>query len=502
MAGEFCSTAESYPVGLPAADLISWEKLADDSVKNAKIIVVDDDDVILGMLRHHLGAAGHHNVITTNESATAFARIHDELPDIILLDIRMAVCGLQLLAMIRGEDVLKRIPIVVLTAATDPETKLTALELGANDFLTKPVDVGELLARVRNNLLVKQHFDQLARYSEQLEKEVYVDALTQTGNRRAFEKELQQRLREWHVAKKPLSLLLIDIDHFKKVNDCYGHRAGDKLLRSLAQVIQDQLGPEAVLCRYGGEELTVLLSDVTADGAREIAETIRTTVEKHIFAFEDLQLTLRVSIGVTGAIPRDKSAIIFQRTDSALYASKQSGRNCCHFHDGNNCARVGDASHAMADPLEDEPSFAKPTTGELTQAKIMLVDDEPVMIMTLRKHLKDGGFCHFVTCEQAEKAVATIRREQPDVVLLDVRMPKISGLEILSEIRGDETIQYIPVIVLTSSTDENTKSEALQLGAYDFLAKPVNVSELLSTRPQHTAAQGPTRSVGSLFTTA
>ncbi len=463
-----------------SSPLTTYQKQqANDAFKNAKIMVVDDDSVILKMLDKHLSDADFDNVITTDDSATAFELIYEERPDILLLDIRMAVSGFQLLELIKGEEELKSIPVVVLTSSTDEDTKLKALHLGANDFLTKPVNVGELLVRVRNNLTVKAHCDHLARYTQQLEREVYFDALTETKNRRAFDKELLSLLRGWNVDKRPLSLLLVDIDHFKKVNDCFGHRAGDNVLRALARVLRDELGPEDVLCRYGGEELSILLPGVAAEAAQAIADRIRTSVQHYRFNFEELQLQLTVSVGATTAIQRDNSATLFQRADSALYASKQSGRNCCHFNDGNTCALTGGASDECVHESEFNSDFDKPTNGELSHAKIMIVDDEPVMILTVKKHLKDGGFCNFVTCNDSTKAMDMVRLEQPDIVLLDVRMPEICGIEILGNIRADEIFQHIPVVVLTSTTDENTKLDALELGACDFLSKPVKPSELL-----------------------
>lgn len=467
-------------LAVSAPSSTSWEQQVLENLSQAKIFVVETES-ICREVESVLAKAGYEEIRTFSDAATALTSICDEVPDVMLLDQRLAVENSELLAAMQADASVGQIPIILLTTLDESVQRVAALGASTLDVLLKPLQADALLARVRNQLLIKGYRDQLTRYAERLEREVYIDELTKTGNRRAFEKEVQQRLRQWNTEKTPLAFLLIDIDHFKKVNDCYGHRAGDKLLRNLSRVIQDQLGSDAVLCRYGGEELAVLLSGTTADEAKQMAERIRQSVEQQTFVFEELQLKMTVSIGITIAIQRDNSAIFFQRADSALYASKQHGRNCCHFNDGNLSALTGDAPRDVENEEElAATEFNRPTAGELTHSKIMIVDDEPVMILTVKKHLKDGGFLQFVTCDQSEQALAMIREEQPDVVLLDICMPKVSGLEILAAVRAEESIQHIPMVVLTSSTDENTKSEALQLGAFDFLAKPVNVSELLS----------------------
>lgn len=179
------------------------------------------------------------------------------------------------------------------------------------------------------------------------------------------------------------------------------------------------------------------------------------------------------------AVDRDTEDTLFQRADSALYTSKQSGRNCTYLHNGTDFLRTSPQVEQLGGVATSSPFADGHAVHSLKNAKIMIVDDDPVMIMVVQKYLKDGGFRQFVSNSDAAGVLTMVRAQQPDIVLMDVRMPGMSGLEILESMRRDETIKHIPVIILTSSTDAGTKSAALELSANDFLGKPVDPSELI-----------------------
>ena len=139
----------------------------------AKIAMVDDEPINIKVVRKHLQTAGYQNFVTTTDSTTAFDLIRQEMPDVILLDVMMPkVNGIEILRAIRADNRLRHIPVIILTASTDAQTKLHALDAGATDFLAKPVDPNDLVPRIRNALIVKAHHDHLSRYSEQLERQV------------------------------------------------------------------------------------------------------------------------------------------------------------------------------------------------------------------------------------------------------------------------------------------------------------------------------------------
>ena len=371
------------------------------------------------------------------------------------------------------------VPILVLTSSNDDQTKIRALSLGANDFLTKPVDGAELVTRVRNALIVKSHHDELASYAARLERVALIDTVTDVANRRAFESHLQNSLLDWGQLGSPFSVLLCDIDHFKRVNDVYGHPAGDALLRNIASRILGCVRKNDVVARFGGEEFAVILRKARAAEAARVAESIREAIGSPAFRFEANETNVTISIGASESMEADTAETIVQRADAALYESKAAGRNCCHVHDGGRSALVVGANRSPRKGNESPRTRSSDRQYDIKNSKIMIIDDEEVNVLVVKKHLKAAGYHDFVVTTDSTAAFQLIRSSQPDVVLLDIRMPHIDGLEILRQIRSDLAMKAIPVLILTSSTDHNTKLSALNGGANDFLTKPLDVNELV-----------------------
>ena len=179
-------------------------------------MIVDDEESVARTIKKYLQQAGFQNFHMVTDASRVLTDARRENPDLVLLDLRMPIHGLEILETFRREECLEQIPIIVFTGDTASAAKIRALNLGADDFLTKPVDLSELVARVRNTLSGKVIRDQMASYSQLLESDVLLDELTQVANRRAFEYELQRRLIEWKRQRTPLSLLMIDIDFFQE----------------------------------------------------------------------------------------------------------------------------------------------------------------------------------------------------------------------------------------------------------------------------------------------
>lgn len=197
----------------------------------------------------------------------------------------------------------------------------------------------------------KQFFTQVC---ESHRQNTLTDALTEIANRRAFDYELTRRVAELNRLDSPFSLIFIDIDNFKKLNDTYGHRAGDAIIRGVAETLQESTRELDLVARFGGDEFAVLMPQSSCTLAKQAAERVRSKIEVSRFVFQDLRLRCTVSVGLTQAFPSDTAEEITERADVALYSSKQKGRNRTTFHNHSACEAVGvSASHSTSEETRD-----------------------------------------------------------------------------------------------------------------------------------------------------
>lgn len=460
---------------------------SDEQVKQCRIMIVDDEESVARTVRTFLKQAGFENFIVETEANNTITQLRKHQPDLLLLDLKMPVNGLQILETIRRDDAIHHIPVIIFTSDTNANTRIEALTLGADDFLTKPVDVSELVARVRNTLAGKVVRDQLASYSMALESNVLLDELTNIANRRAFDYELSRRLIEWKRQRTPLSLMMIDIDYFKRVNDELGHPIGDLVLKDVARTLEICVREMDLVARMGGEEFAVIMPNTLASEARLAAERIRMTFANRSMQFGSHNVQITVSIGLATSMNGDDGKLLVQRADQALYESKRQGRNRSCFHDGSKLDLVTDLSRNQA---ANEPSRTTETDSPsdeqegvyqgLKKSQIIAIDDEPSTSLMVRKLLKKNGYENVLTENNSTKAFQLIKDSMPDLVLLDIQMPEVDGIQILTQLRSDYETKHLPVIILTSATEYDIKVKALGLGANDVLHKPVHESEMLA----------------------
>ncbi|MCB1776641.1 MAG: GGDEF domain-containing protein [Candidatus Competibacteraceae bacterium] len=190
-----------------------------------------------------------------------------------------------------------------------------------------------------NERVITELQDQLAELNKEKEQLIQLlqeksvrlrkDPLTDIPNRLAYEERFQQEFQRWKRFGNPLSFLIWDVDHFKKVNDCYGHAAGDEVLRRVAQQISSRLRSTDFLARYGGEEFTMLLPGADIESARQLADQIRRHISECGFRYSDTHIPVTISCGLASFAPGDSLESVFQRADQALYQAKNKGRNCC-----------------------------------------------------------------------------------------------------------------------------------------------------------------------------
>lgn len=216
-----------------------------------------------------------------------------------------------------------RIPILVLSGESDPKKRTLFLRNGANDFIIKPYDEEELIVRSANLIENKRLFEQARNQQRELTKLAMTDQLTGLYNRHSLFDIGPKYLRDAKRHKFPVSLLVIDIDHFKKVNDTHGHGVGDSILKSVGQLLNDHCRKEDLVARFGGEEFVMLLSHCGLDYAVTKAEEIRQAVEKA----KPNDLLITTSIGAAEFSENDDVESLFDKADKALYEAKESGRN-------------------------------------------------------------------------------------------------------------------------------------------------------------------------------
>jgi diguanylate cyclase (GGDEF)-like protein len=298
------------------------------------ILVADDEPVNLALIKRRLEWE-HYRVETAEDGGQAVEAARRVLPDLIILDVMMPVLdGLGACRLLKEDPATRDIPVIFLSALDDTDTKVRALGLGANDYVSKPFRVEELLARVSVAIRLKLERDRLRQRAEELRRSAeaasemsMTDALTGLLNRYGLHRALQRELAEARRYARPLSCLLIDIDFFKAVNDTYGHLAGDTALHQAARVITESVRGSDVVCRYGGEEFLVLAPETGLEGAGALAEKIRQTFSARLFGDAGRVFPLTLSVGVAQLDPAESGNDMIARADEALYHAKQTGRD-------------------------------------------------------------------------------------------------------------------------------------------------------------------------------
>jgi two-component system cell cycle response regulator len=297
--------------------------------QNAHILIVDDRASSYERLQAALSS--YHRVQLETDPNQALMRAADGSFDLVLVNLDLqGYDGLRLCSQIRSLERTRHVAVLMIAEADDRARILRGLDIGVHDYLVRPVDRNELVARVRTQVRRKR-FGERLRDSVQASLELAVtDALTGLHNRRYLDSHLAALFDEATLRGRQLSVLVLDVDHFKAVNDGWGHDAGDEVLREFANRIRANTRGIDVVARFGGEEVVVLMPDTPLDGAQLVAERIRERVECEPFAIYrgTRSLKVTVSIGVAARQAGDQNAgEILKRADAALYRAKSAGRN-------------------------------------------------------------------------------------------------------------------------------------------------------------------------------
>ncbi len=296
--------------------------------ETGRILLVDDHPRSASRILEVLAKV--HDAFVERDIQAALMKVTQYKFDLLIVSLSLNNAdGLRLCSQVRSLDRTRHLPIIILVEPGDDARLLRGLDMGVNDYLVRPIDRNEMLARVKTQIRRKRHADFLRNRLEQSLEQAVTDALTGLHNRRYMEGHLKTLVDEAVANGRPLSLLVSDIDHFKRVNDTYGHDAGDNVLREFAARLRRNTRGIDLACRYGGEEFVIIMPDTELERAQHVAERLRACVEAEPFKVNaTTTIAVTTSVGLaTLEQPDETSETIFKRADTALYAAKRDGRN-------------------------------------------------------------------------------------------------------------------------------------------------------------------------------
>jgi diguanylate cyclase (GGDEF)-like protein len=411
------------------------------------MLAVDDDPAIRDAVRALLEPEGL-AVTTLDDPMRFWEELERVSPALLLLDVDMpGASGIELCRVLRNDPRWAAVPVIFLTSRRDAATVQEVFAAGADDYLVKPIIGAELVARIRTRLERFRLHQALAEN----------DSLTGVSNRRRSRESLGQLLRMAERFDQPLCLAELDLDHFKQVNDRYGHAAGDAVLRRLGELLTLAFRGEDVVARWGGEEFVVGLYGMAAEDARQRMAQLLESFREEEFTAEGQAFRLSFSAGVA-QFPGDGSDIdaLYRSADEALYRAKSAGRD-----------RV-----FVAGELE-------PASRHL---EVLVVEDDDAIGDLLCSALDTRGY-RSQRFDDGARALAALTGDDAelsaDLVLLDVDLPGLDGLAVLAGLQEAGALAQTKVIVLTARTAEAEVLKALELGAFDHVAKPFSVAVLM-----------------------
>ncbi|WP_274309662.1 diguanylate cyclase [Solibacillus daqui] len=416
------------------------------------ILVIDDDIIFISYIKRVLEKNGYTVVIAYNEKR-GLELIYELKPAIVFLDIMLpdgnGFSILETLKKIKKD----RMFVTIISANDCKANHVKAYELGALDFIPKPIDEKILISYVTNRLAFKK----------ELEHSIIIDELTQVYNRKFLESQFEYLIQQYNRNQTPFSVVILDLDYFKKVNDTYGHLVGDEVLKGFAALVMELKREQDIFCRYGGEEFVMLLPQTSVQDAYSLIEIIRQAMVNKDFTANGVNFNVTFSAGLIEAnacLLHPKKML--EKADQALYEAKQSGRDRSVIFDN------------IADVVTKKVNI-----------KIIVIDDVFIIRNMVANYFKNWTINENYEIEVMEFSnglnFLNSNWYEPNskyIILLDGLMPKMDGIEVLKKIREKHTSNEVIVSMLTGRKGNEHVVEALKNGANDYIVKPFNITDV------------------------
>lgn len=414
------------------------------------VLVIDSDAELASYIKESLEEHGIQVVIAL-DGKKGIELFYTLQPQMVIVDLQLPdIDGFDLVSRIYEPARNQYVPLAIVSTDDRIEHQIKAMEIGATDFLSKPLNMSLFVPYVLNRLY----------HQKMILQETLYDELTGAGNRKYFNDVLIQMTTLSEKTKKTFTLVLFDLDHFKKVNDSYGHPIGDEVLQAFSQLLLKKKRESDYFFRYGGEEFALILPDTTAQTAIALVEQIR--VDFAEIAFTD-QLNNLFHVTFSAGISEylQKQGTLIDKADQALYQAKKNGRNQTMMYEI--------ATHELK-----------------RQLNIIVVDDDSLVRKLIIKQFAGWKPDDFdINIEEHADGISFIesdwyKPEENYMILLDGVMPKMDGLEVLSHVRSQYPNENIVISMLTSRSNESDIVLALRSGADDYILKPFYAQEVVA----------------------
>ncbi|UOE93116.1 response regulator [Alkalihalobacillus sp. LMS39] len=423
--------------------------------QNKLVLIVDDDIDMVTFLKTNLEQQGY-MVLAALTAKKAIQVFYNQKPDCVLLDVNLPDKN--------GFDVLKKmlekshslfIPVFMMSTDNSKETVVKSFQMGAVDFVAKPIFIEEIVARLENRL----------KYKEMISEAVLIDELTGAFNRKFFSIEVERQLYEFKRSKDPFSIVLIDLDHFKQVNDLYGHDIGDIVLREFSNYVKKAKRHSDFFIRYGGEEFVLILPRTTKEDSKIFIERLLKGFSKIEFPTnENKTFTSTFSSGIVEVNDENTDIDTYMKhADQALYEAKAAGRKAVVIYNSKETYQI-----------------------QKKVLRIGIIDDDTIVHQIVSEQLEKLKIGHYAieisSFREGEAFFESKWHTQPgkNLVILDGIMPRMDGLEVLQKLRKHPNGKNAMVLMLTGRKSEKDIVKALELGADDYLTKPFSLPELIA----------------------